>query len=139
MSFPCKIKQKVSQNVYYSAFSKAANLRFSKQNLKASRGSAPWTPGGDLPLHPTRGPKAGPWTPPVMGFAPRRSTRAQICTTQCHWGPSSNFLRTPLIIIIKQVGERTLNYRSVKAWNIINYILMKKRIIMFVSRMGVSP
>ena len=33
----------------------------------ASGGFAPSTPTGALPLDPTRGPKAGPWTPPARG------------------------------------------------------------------------
>ena len=33
------------------------------ENPGASGGSAPWTPAGAMPLDPTRGPSAGPWTP----------------------------------------------------------------------------
>ena len=36
------------------------------ENSRASGGSAPWAPGRG-PLHPARGPTAGPWTPPVWG------------------------------------------------------------------------
>ena len=36
------------------------------ENSRASGGSAPWAPGrGSRPLHPAKGTKPGPWTPPV--------------------------------------------------------------------------
>ena len=58
------------------AFQKVTNMTFKYSNFRAlksvnpksSGGSAPWTPGrGSVPLHPARGPKAGPWTPPKIG------------------------------------------------------------------------
>ena len=82
--------------MYNSASSKAVILHFYKPFLQAnSRGSAPWTPGGALPLHPTRSPKAGPWTPPVLGFAPRCSWRATHVHFQFHWG---NYKLCPPVI-----------------------------------------
>ena len=48
------------------------------QKPRASGGSAPWTPArGFASGPPARGPKAGPWTPPVKGFALTRSRCAQ--------------------------------------------------------------
>ena len=47
---------------------KYSNFRALKSvNPKSSGGSAPGPPAGALPLHPARGPKAGPWTPPKIG------------------------------------------------------------------------
>ena len=49
-------------------------------NAQSFRGLRPLDPHQGLAPGPHRGPKAGPWTPPVMGFAPRRSP----CTLCVH-------------------------------------------------------
>ena len=58
-------------------------------NPKSSGGSAPWTPGrgsapappaGALPLHPARGPKAGPWTPPKIVYNIQWCGIIYVCT-----------------------------------------------------------
>ena len=49
-------------------------------NARSFRGLRPLDPHQGLAPGPHRGPKAGPWTPPVMGFAPRRSP----CTLCVH-------------------------------------------------------
>ena len=37
------------------------------ESFQGLRPSGP--PAGALPLHPARGPKVGPWTPPTLSFA----------------------------------------------------------------------
>ena len=48
---------------------KYSNFRALKSvNPKSSGAPPPGPPAGALPLHPARGPKAGPWTPPKIGL-----------------------------------------------------------------------
>ena len=63
------------------------------QNLRAYGGSAPepYLPGA-LPLDPTRGPNAGPWTPPVIA----RATRSVGATLTSYPG-RQNPLAMPLV------------------------------------------
>ena len=57
------------------AFQKVTNMTFKYSNFRAlksvnpksSGAPPPGPPAGALPLHPARGPKAGPWTPPKIG------------------------------------------------------------------------
>ena len=56
------------------AFQKVTNMTFKYSNVRALKSLNPNFPGapppappaGALPLHPARGPKAGPWTPPKI-------------------------------------------------------------------------
>ena len=86
------------------AFQKVTNMTFKYSNFRAlksvnpksSGGSAPGSPAGALPLHPARGPKAGPWTPPKIGsrlraryvrsahmFAPKKKSARAYALAMC--------------------------------------------------------
>ena len=84
-------------------------------NAQSFRGLRPLDPHQGLAPGPHRGPKAGPWTPPVMGFAPRRSP-CTLCVHQIFSQFLYNFGRatfkswlTPWWHESENINKRSLN------------------------------
>ena len=81
------------------AFQKVTNMTFKYSNFRAlksvnpksSGAPPPGPPAGALPLHPARGPKAGPWTPPKIDSR----LRARYVRSAHMFAPKKN--RTPAI------------------------------------------
>ena len=90
------------------AFQKVTNMTFKYSNFRALKSVNPKSAGA-LPLHPARGPKAGPWTPPKIGsrlraryprtcLPPKKNRLAltrSLCALRAHVCPKKN--RTPAI------------------------------------------
>ena len=88
----------------FATYIEAENGGSEKRKSKIFQGLRPLDPpAGALPLHPARGPKAGPWTPPKIGsrlraryvrsalmFAPQKNRLAltrSLCTLRAHLCP----------------------------------------------------
>ncbi|KAJ8031947.1 hypothetical protein HOLleu_25321 [Holothuria leucospilota] len=68
------------------------------QYCESFRGFHPWTPTGDPPLDPARGPNAGPWTPRV-GTRASRSWCTFGSHEIFHLGPSPSKFLVPHLVI----------------------------------------